>query len=92
MRRFIENLVRLRSQNCTTLFTTLTVILIHHGWTPLFVAAWAGKDDVVGVLLRAAANPTAETTSEHLGIPAGSTPISVAQVQGHVEVVRLLEA
>ena len=63
-----------------------------NGWTPLFVAAWAGKDDVVGVLLRAAANPTAETTSGHLGIPAGSTPISVAQVQGHVEVVRLLEA
>ena len=62
------------------------------GQTPLFVAAWAGKDDVVGVLLRAAANPTAETTSEHLGIPAGSTPISVAQAQGHVEVVRLLEA
>ena len=31
-----------------------------NGWTPLFVAAWAGNHGVVGVLLRAAANPTAE--------------------------------
>ena len=62
------------------------------GWTPLFVAAWAGNDSVVGVLLRAGANPTAETTVEHLEIPAGSTPLSVAEHQGHAEIARLLEA
>ena len=44
------------------------------------------------MLLHAGANPTAETTVEHLEIPAGSTPLSVAEHQGHAEIVRLLEA
>ena len=63
-----------------------------NGWTPLFVAAWAGNDGVVGALLSAGANPTAETTADHLGVPAGSTPLSVARDKGHAEIAHLLEA
>ena len=58
----------------------------------MFILALSnGNEGVVGVLLRAGANPMAETTVEHLEIPAGSTPLSVAEHQGHAEIARLLE-
>ena len=61
-----------------------------NGWTPLFAAAWSGKESVVSALLSAGANATAATTADHRGIPAGSTPLSVASQKGHAEVVAVL--
>ena len=54
------------------------------------MAAWAGNESVVSVLLSAGANAKAETTAEDEGIPAGSTPLSVASQKGHSEVVAAL--
>ena len=68
-----------------------TVGMRDNGWSPLFVASWAGKAAVVAELLeRQAADPATATTSEHLGIPAGSTALSVADLKGHDYVVALL--
>ena len=62
-----------------------------NGWSPLFVASWAGKAAVVAELLaRQAADPATVTTSDHLEIPAGSTALSVAELKGHGEVAALL--
>ena len=71
---------------------SLEMSLRENGWTPLFVAAWAGSESVVSVLLSAGANAKAETTAEDEGIPAGSTPLSVASQKGHSEVVAALVA
>ena len=60
------------------------------GWSPLFVAAWSGHAPVVAQLLAHSADPAAATSADHLGIPAGSTPLSVAERQGHSAVVELL--
>ena len=50
-----------------------------------------GKAAVVAELLeRQAADPATATTSEHLGIPAGSTALSVAELKGHDDVAALL--
>ena len=63
-----------------------------NGWTPLFVASWNGKADVVGLLLeREATDPTAVTTSEHLDVRKGSTARSVAELKGHGDVVAVLD-
>ena len=52
-----------------------------NGWSPLFVASWAGKTAVAAELLKGqAADTTAATTSEHLGILAGLTALSVAEL------------
>ena len=68
-----------------------TVGMRDNGWSPLFVASWAGKAAVVAELLeRQAADPATATTSEHLDIPAGSTALSVAELKGHDDVVALL--
>ena len=68
-----------------------TVGMRDNGWSPLFVASWAGKAAVVAELLeRQAADPATATTSEHLGIPAGSTALSVAELKGHDDVAALL--
>ena len=68
-----------------------TVGMRDNGWSPLFVASWAGKAAVVAELLeRQACDPATATTSEHLGIPAGSTALSVADLKGHDYVVALL--
>ena len=68
-----------------------TVGMRDNGWSPLFVASWAGKAAVVAELLeRQAAAPATATTSEHLGIPAGATALSVAELKGHDDVVALL--
>ena len=70
-----------------------TVGMRDNGWSPLFVASWAGKAAVVAELLeRQAADPATATTSEHLGIPAGSTALSVAELQGHGDVVAALRS
>ncbi len=61
------------------------------GWTPLFVAAWAGKAAAaVKALLSQGADRSAATTAEHMGIPAASTPLSVALPQRNPEVEALL--
>ena len=63
-----------------------------NGWSPLFVASWAGKAAVVTELLaRQAADPSVATTKDHLGVPAGSTALSVAELQGHAEVAAILK-
>ena len=68
-----------------------TVGMRDNGWSPLFVASWAGKAAVVAELLeRQAADPATATTSEHLGIPAGSTALSVAELRDHDDVATLL--
>ena len=68
-----------------------TISMRGNGWSPLFVASWAGKAAVVTELLaRQAADPATATTSEHLGIPAGSTALSVAELKGHDDVAALL--
>ena len=68
-----------------------TVGLRDNGWSPLFVASWAGKAVVVAELLaQQAADPAAVTTSDHLEIPAGSTALSVAELKDHGEVAALL--
>ena len=68
-----------------------TVGMRDNGWSPLFVASWAGKAVVVAELLgRQAADPATATTSEHLGIPVGSTALSVAELKGHDDVAALL--
>ena len=70
-----------------------TVGMRDNGWSPLFVASWAGKAAVVAELLeRQAADPATATTSEHLGIPAGSTALSVAELQGHGDVAAALRS
>jgi len=61
-----------------------------NGWSPLFVAAWAGHASAVACLLAHGADKTVATTSEHLGISAGSTPLSVAVAKGQSEVAALL--
>ena len=64
-----------------------------NGWSPLFVASWAGNAAAVAELLgRQAADPATATTSEHLGIPAGSTALSVAELQGHGDVAAALRS
>ena len=68
-----------------------TVGMRDNGWSPLFVASWAGNAAAVAELLgRQAADPATATTSEHLGIPAGSTALSVAKLKGHDDVAALL--
>ena len=68
-----------------------TVGMRDNGWSPLFVASWAGNAAAVAELLgRQAADPATATTSEHLGIPAGSTALSVAELQGHGDVAAAL--
>ena len=68
-----------------------TVGMRDNGWSPLFVASWAGKAAVVAELLeRQAADPATATTSEHFEIPAGSTALSVAELKGHDDVAALL--
>ena len=62
-----------------------------NGWSPLFVACWSGKAEVVEVLLAHGADWQVATTSDHLGIPAGSTALSVAELQGHTAVAALLQ-
>ena len=62
------------------------------GWSPLFVGAWNGHQDVVSALLKAGADVDSATTSGHLDVPAGSTPLSVAALRGHREVEVLLRA
>ncbi len=61
-----------------------------NGWTPLFVAAWAGKAAAVKEPLSRGADRNAATTAEHMGIPAAATPLSVAPLQRHPEVEALL--
>ena len=56
----------------------------------IFQGIASGKASVVSVLLSAGANAKAETTAEHLGIPAGSTPLSVASQEGHAGVAAAL--
>ncbi len=43
-------------------------------------------------LLGCGADTNAASTGEHLGLPAGSTPLSAARSKGHAPVVALLEA
>ena len=70
-----------------------TVGMRDNGWSPLFVASWAGNAAAVAELLgRQAADPATATTSEHLGIPAGSTALSVAELQGHGDVAAALRS
>ena len=58
-----------------------------NGWTPLFVAAWAGKAAAaVKALLSQGADRNPATTAEHMGIPVTATPLSVALSQRHPEV------
>ena len=68
------------------------------------MAAWAGNRSVIdgdvatearlheirSMLVKKGANLRAETTAEHQGVPAGSTPLSVASQKGHSEVVKAL--
>ena len=61
------------------------------GWTPLFVAAWAGHADVVKSLYNNGACGDAVSKCEHLGIPAATTPLSVAKTRGNDAVVRVLQ-
>ena len=69
-----------------------TISMRGNGWSPLFVASWAGKAAVVTELLaRQAADPSVATTKDHLGVPAGSTALSVAELQGHAEVAAILK-
>ena len=68
----------------------LSMCMSGNGWSPLFVAAWSGHAPVVSELLQRGADRTAATTKEHLGIPAGATALSVAQLKGHQAIVDLL--
>ena len=67
-----------------------TVGMRDNGWSPLFVASWSGHADVVKELLAYSADPTVQTTAEHLEVPAGSTALSVAELEGHKNVVAVL--
>jgi hypothetical protein len=53
------------------------------GWTPLFIAAQYGDDQIVKLLLKAGANPN-KTDND------GATPLSAAAEEDHVEIVKLL--
>jgi ankyrin repeat protein len=53
------------------------------GWTPLFIAAWNGHEEVCRLLLAAGADP--RTRDHH-----GWTPIMAAVTRNHFAVVRLL--
>jgi ankyrin repeat protein len=55
-------------------------------WTPLIVAARAGRGDSITALLRAGANPDIEP---HLGVP-GRTALWYASEAGHLEAARAL--
>lgn len=54
------------------------------GWTPLMIAAWRDRPDLVRQLLGSVALSTRN--------PAGQTALSIAASQGHVEVAKLLLA
>ncbi len=60
------------------------------GWTPLFVAAWAGKAAAVQTMLLLRADRNAATTAKYRGIPAAATPLSVVLQQRHPDVAALL--
>ncbi|KAK4533128.1 hypothetical protein CCYA_CCYA15G3985 [Cyanidiococcus yangmingshanensis] len=53
------------------------------GWTPLFIAAWNGHEEVCQLLLAAGADPRARDNNEW-------TPIMAAVTRNHIAVVRLL--
>ena len=85
--------VQHRKSGCTLLLEIgahCEVRMRGNGWTPLFVAAWAGKAAAVKALLSQGADRNAATTAEHMGIPVASTPLSVALSQRHPEVAALL--
>jgi ankyrin repeat protein len=75
-----------------------------HGWTPLHVAAWGHRPDVVKELIRAGASLESKTKSiwffhywgEHgfhpAAIGAGSTPLNVAVAQPEKETIKILLA
>ena len=71
-------------------FALISVALCAVCRTALHVAGNSGSVEHLRVLLSAGANAKAETTAEHEGIPAGSTPLSVASQMGHSEVVAAL--
>jgi ankyrin repeat protein len=58
-----------------------------HG-TPLYEASVAGRTDIVRVLLRAGANPNAEST----GVGSDGLPLCAAACWGHTETVQELIA
>ena len=60
------------------------------GWSPLFVASWSGHAAVVAELLARGADRDRAVPTAHLGIPAGSTALSVAELKDHAEVPALL--
>jgi ankyrin repeat protein len=60
------------------------------GWTPLFIAAWAGNAAAMKAQLSLGADRKAATTAESSGIPAAATPMSIVLLQGHTEVAALL--
>jgi len=64
--------------------------MLRIGWSPLFVAAWSGRTEVVRILLAASADKAVATTSEHLDIEADCTPLTIALQLGHSKVSRLL--
>ena len=64
---------------------SINVCMNGNGWSPLIVAAWSGHAAVVAELIKCGADPSTSTTQEHLGIPQGSTALSVAQGKGHKE-------
>lgn len=55
------------------------------GQTPLFKAAWFGRDDVVGLLIKSGALVSAANVD-------GETPLFKAAEQGHAAVVKRLLA
>ena len=60
------------------------------GWTPLLMASWQGHTPTVIALLALGADPSIATTRATPDIPAGSTPLSIAQAKGHADVVHVL--
>ena len=68
----------------------LSICMEGNGWSPLFVASWAGKDLVVAELLAASADASTRSAQLHLEVSAGATSLYVASKLGRVKCVKLL--